>query len=168
MTHLRNLRSEIEGTLEHILAYENETAPLRSLSAMFNADNRLRLDLETYAIVAMFDHVLAAANLRLGPMTNGRYSLARENDGSDGRSRRGLGISVFDLYTGKGRAPSTLSGGETFIAALALALALALGLSDVVESVNGKVHLDTIFIDEASATSTRKVARGRWIRSYGS
>jgi exonuclease SbcC len=162
LTHLRNLRSEIEGTLEHILAYENETAPLRSLSAMFNADNRLRLDLETYAIGAMFDHVLAAANLRLGPMTNGRYSLARENDGSDGRSRHGLGISVFDLYTGKGRAPSTLSGGETFIAALAL------GLSDVVESVNGKVHLDTIFIDDASATSTRKVARGRWIRSYGS
>ena len=51
---------------------------------------------------------------------------------------------MFDLYTGKARATATLSGGETFIAALALAL----GLSDVVESVSGKVRLDTIFIDE--------------------
>lgn len=135
LTHIRNLRSDIDGTLENILAYENETTPLRALSALFNADNPLRLDLETYAIGTMFDHVLAAANLRLRPMTNGRYSLARENDGSGGRSRRGLGISVFDLYTGKGR---------TFIAALELAL----GLSDVVESVSGKVHLDTTFIDE--------------------
>ena len=98
LTHLRNLQSEIEGTLELILACENETAPLRALSALFNADNPLRLDLETYAIGAMFDHVLAAANLRLGPMTNGRYSLARENDGSGGRSRAAWG-STFSTFT---------------------------------------------------------------------
>jgi hypothetical protein len=60
------------------------------------------------------------------------------------RARRGLGIRVCDVYTGKPRSPATLSGGETFIAALALAL----GLSDVVESASGKVRLDTIFIDE--------------------
>ncbi len=76
-------------------------------------------------------------------MTKDRYRLQRHEGGS-GKSYRGLGISVFDLETGKARLPSTLSGGETFIAALALAL----GLSDVVESISGKVHLDTIFIDE--------------------
>ncbi len=91
----------------------------------------------------MFDRVLDAANRRLRPMTKDRYRLQRDEGGS-GKSYRGLGISVFDVETGKARAPSTLSGGETFIAALALAL----GLSDIVESVSGKVHLDTIFIDE--------------------
>ena len=145
LSHLRNLRSEIEDALNRLQALENKTAPLRALAALFNAENSMRLALETYAITTMFEHVLRAANLRLGPMTNRRYLLIREKEEeSGGRSRRGLGISVFDLHTGKARAPSTLSGGETFIAALALAL----GLSDVVESVNGKVHLNTIFIDE--------------------
>jgi DNA repair protein SbcC/Rad50 len=144
LSHLQNLRSEIDETLIRLQEFETRTAPLRTLSALFNAGNALRLDLETYAIGAMFGHVLRAANLRLGPMTNGRYALERDNEEASGRSRRGLGINVFDLHTGRPRPPSTLSGGETFI----VALALALGLSDVVESVSGKVHLDTIFIDE--------------------
>ena len=61
-----------------------------------------------------------------------------------GNARRGLGLSINYAYTGRQRPASTLSGGETFIAALALAL----GLSDVVESTRGNVRLDTIFIDE--------------------
>ena len=77
-------------------------------------------------------------------MTSGRYKLERDTEKLGGRSRQGLGIVVFDNYIGKKRPPSTLSGGETFIAALSLAL----GLSDVVETVNGKIHLDAIFIDE--------------------
>jgi exonuclease SbcC len=77
-------------------------------------------------------------------MSGGRFSLEREIEGGAGRSRRGLGIRVFDVHTGKARPTSTLSGGETFMAALALAL----GLSDIVESVSGQVRLDTIFIDE--------------------
>ncbi len=91
----------------------------------------------------MFDQVLAAANMRLGPMTSHRYRLERDLEGG-GRGRRGLGIQAFDSHTGKARPTATLSGGETFIAALALAL----GLADVVESASGKVRLDTIFIDE--------------------
>ena len=91
----------------------------------------------------MFDQVLQAANLRLQPMSSGRYSLEREFEGKGG-GRRGLGICVHDIHTGKARATATLSGGETFIAALSLAL----GLSDIVESVSGHIRLDTIFIDE--------------------
>jgi exonuclease SbcC len=75
-------------------------------------------------------------------MTSSRYQLERDREG--GRGSRGLGIQVFDVHTGKFRGTDTLSGGETFIAALALAL----GLADVVEATNGKVRLDTIFIDE--------------------
>ncbi len=144
LSHLQNVQSEIAEAQRQLDQAEAESATLRGLAACFNADNSLRLDLETYAIGAMFDQVLHSANRRLGPMTGGRYSLDRESDDSGGRARRGLGIRVFDVYTGKARQPVTLSGGETFIAALALAL----GLSDVVESVSGKVHLDTIFIDE--------------------
>ena len=70
---------------------------------------------------------------------------------------------MFDSYTGKKRPPSTLSGGETFIAALSLAL----GLSDVVESVNGKIHLDAIFIDEGfGSLDTEDETQGRSIRFF--
>ncbi|MDF2118719.1 SMC family ATPase [Roseiarcaceae bacterium H3SJ34-1] len=144
LDHLIKLRLSITAALEAIERLEAETAPLRELSSMFSADNPLRLDLETFAIGTMFDQVLNAANQRLGPMTSGRYTIGREVEGIGGRARRGLGIMVFDTHTGKSRSPSTLSGGETFIAALALAL----GLSDIVESLSGKVRLDTIFIDE--------------------
>jgi exonuclease SbcC len=103
----------------------------------------MKMTLETFAIATMFDHVLEAANLRLGPMSRGRYTLVRESEGR-GNARRGLALSVDDAHTGRQRPASTLSGGETFIAALALAL----GLSDIVESTRGNVRLDTIFIDE--------------------
>ncbi|WP_238367256.1 AAA family ATPase [Mesobacterium pallidum] len=139
---LRRLRDELAETLARLDAAEAASGPLRHLAALTNGDNAQKLELETYAIGAMFDQVLDAANLRLGPMTAGRYRLERDLEG--GRGKRGLGIQVFDLHTGKARPTATLSGGETFIAALALAL----GLADVVESASGKVRLDTIFIDE--------------------
>lgn len=140
---LETLLKSISAELVRIEKVEQDTAALRELAALFNANNNEKLDLETFAIGAMFDQVLQAANLRLQPMTDRQYSLERELDGK-GSGRRGLGICVHDVHTGKTRATSTLSGGETFIAALSLAL----GLSDIVESVNGNIRLDTIFIDE--------------------
>lgn len=139
---LEKLRQSLEDTLRKLDEAEAESGPLRKIAALANGDNPLNLKLETYAIGAMFDRVLEAANLRLGPMTSSRYQLERDAEG--GRGSRGLGIQVFDVHTGKSRGTDTLSGGETFIAALALAL----GLADVVESTSGKVRLDTIFIDE--------------------
>ena len=139
---LEKLRQSLEYTMRKLDEAEAESGPLRKITALANGDNPLNLKLETYAIGAMFDRVLEAANLRLGPMTSSRYQLERDTEG--GRGSRGLGIQVFDVHTGKSRGTDTLSGGETFIAALALAL----GLADVVESASGKVRLDTIFIDE--------------------
>jgi len=140
---LNALKDELAQTLQNLDEEEKASGPLRSIAALANGDNFQKLDLETFAIGAMFDQVLEAANLRLGPMTANRYRLERDLEGS-GRGRRGLGIQAFDQFTGKTRPTSSLSGGETFIAALALAL----GLADVVESSSGKVRLDTIFIDE--------------------
>lgn len=123
---------------------EAETGPLRGLADLANGKNDLNMTLETFAIAAMFDQVLEAANMRLDPMTRGRYRLERGVEASSGRGKRGLEIEVFDVNTGKARPTATLSGGETFISALALAL----GLADVVESLSGKIRMDTIFIDE--------------------
>jgi exonuclease SbcC len=143
LSQLRKLQSDLANEGQRLDALEKETAPLRELSEAFSGKTYQKIDLETFAISTLFDRVLEAANLRLSPMTRGRYSLVRETEGK-GNARRGLGIAVEDTYTGRQRPTSTLSGGETFIAALALAL----GLSDVVESAHGSVRLDTIFIDE--------------------
>lgn len=143
LEYLSKLRDDLAETSRRLDEAEAASGPLRKLAALANGVNPQNLDLETFAIGAMFDQVLEAANRQLGPMTSSRYRLERDLEGA-GRGRRGLGIQVFDSHTGKARSTETLSGGETFIAALALAL----GLADVVESANGKVRLDTIFIDE--------------------
>jgi exonuclease SbcC len=143
LEHLQKLHAEITDTLATLDRREKESGPLLDLASQFSGDNAARTDLETFAIAAMFDQVLAAANLRLEPMTRGRFRLVRTVEGR-GNARRGLDILVEDSFTGSQRPTSTLSGGETFIAALALAL----GLSDVVEATRGNVRLDAIFIDE--------------------
>ncbi|MEO1015148.1 MAG: SMC family ATPase [Pseudomonadota bacterium] len=139
---LMKLREKLQAEMRKLDETEAASGPLRKVAALANGENPFKLKLEIYAIGAMFDRVLEAANLRLGPMTSSRYKL--ERDAESGRGSRGLGIRVFDVHTGKSRATDTLSGGETFIAALSLAL----GLADIVEAANGKVRLDTIFIDE--------------------
>jgi len=141
--NLLELQARLAAEMQRLDMAETQSGPLRGLAAHVNGANPQKLDLETFAIGAMFDLVLDAANRRLGPMSANQYRLERDLEGS-GQGRRGLGIQVFDSFTGRARPTSTLSGGETFIAALALAL----GLADVVEGASGKVKLDTIFIDE--------------------
>lgn len=143
LDHLTKLRDELAETLCKLDEVEAASGPLRRLALLANGNNAQSLNLETFAIGAMFDQVLDAANQQISPMTSHRYRLERDLEGG-GRGRRGLGIQVFDIHTGKPRSTATLSGGETFIAALALAL----GLASVVECTSGKVRLDTIFIDE--------------------
>ena len=144
VTSLTRFKESLAEALAETERLESETGPLRRLADLANGKNDFKMTLETFAIGAMFDQVLEAANMRLDPMTRGRYRLARGLEASGGRGKRGLEIEVFDINTGKARPTATLSGGETFIAALALAL----GLADVVESLSGKIRMDTIFIDE--------------------
>ncbi|MCC0009266.1 MAG: SMC family ATPase [Hyphomicrobiaceae bacterium] len=143
LEHLQKLHKELHEESAALDRLEAETVPLRDLAMAFSGDNAARTTLEVFAITTMFEHVLEAANLRLEPMSRGRFRFIRGSEGQ-GRARRGLDILVEDSFTGRARQTSTLSGGETFIAALALAL----GLSDIVESTRGNVRLDAIFIDE--------------------
>jgi len=141
---LLELQSSLADELKNLHSLEQSSGALRGLAEAFDGQNELRTSLETFAIGAMFDQVLEAANLRLDPMTTGRYRFERDTVSVGGRSKRGLDVRVHDIETGRAREIITLSGGETFIAALSLAL----GLSDVVEMTNGAIRLDTIFIDE--------------------
>jgi exonuclease SbcC len=88
--------------------------------------------------------VLLQATTRLLQMSSGRFQLRRKGERSKGNRASGLDLEVFDDYTGLARSVATLSGGESFMAALSLAL----GLSDVVQSYAGGIRLDTLFIDE--------------------
>ncbi len=141
---LMDLQTSLADELENLQSLEQASGSLRGLAEAFDGQNELRTTLETFAIGAMFDQVLEAANLRLDPMTGGRYLFERDTVSVGGRSKRGLDVRVHDIQTGRAREIITLSGGETFIAALSLAL----GLSDVVEMTHGAIRLDTIFIDE--------------------
>lgn len=141
---LLELQSSLADELKNLYSLEQSSGSLRGLAEAFDGQNELRTSLETFAIGAMFDQVLEAANLRLDPMTTGRYRFERDTVSVGGRSKRGLDVRVHDIETGRAREIITLSGGETFIAALSLAL----GLSDIVEMTNGAIRLDTIFIDE--------------------
>ena len=108
------------------------------------APNTMKMDLETFVLAAELEEIVAAANIRLAEMSSGRYTLHH----SDARAARGrasgLGIDVLDAHTGRLRPPQSLSGGETFLASLALAL----GLGEVVTARAGGIRLDTLFVDE--------------------
>ncbi len=99
--------------------------------------------LETYVQSAYFDHILELANLRLRKMSGGQYDLERRKVANNQRSQSGLELDIIDHINASRRSVNTLSGGEAFLASLALAL----GLSDEVQMSTG-IRLDTLFVDE--------------------
>ena len=103
---------------------------------------------ERYVLGAILDEVVYAANLRLQKMSRSRYSLERSDYTGGGRGKQGLDLAVMDAFTGQSRPANTLSGGETFLASMALAL----GLAAVIQSYAGGIHMDTMFIDEGFGT----------------
>lgn len=103
-----------------------------------------RIMLETYIQIHYFDKILIRANSRLMMMTQGQYELIRCKSSEQLRSQTGLDLDIIDHYNGTTRSIKTLSGGESFKAALSLAL----GLSDEIQSFSGGIHLNTMFIDE--------------------
>lgn len=107
----------------------------------------LKISFENYILQFYFRRVIAAANLRLNIMSDGRFRLAWREE-SDKSRKTGLDLDVLDANTGKSRSVNTLSGGESFIASLSLAL----GFADIVQSGRGTAALGTLFIDEGFGT----------------
>lgn len=117
----------------------------KTLSGNLNTASAAKISFETYMQQEYFDRILAYANTRLLKISRSRYKLVRKDEGdSKGNAKVGLDMNVHDSYSGKERSANSLSGGETFMASLALAL----GMADEVQTSAGGIHIDTMFIDE--------------------
>ncbi|OES45577.1 AAA family ATPase [Domibacillus iocasae] len=142
----------IRGAVEEIagqMAQAEEAYRLAGhLYEVAHGKNELKVTFERYVLASFLEEILSAANTRLALMTNGRFLLERLTERSKGNAQSGLDLLVFDHYTGASRHVKTLSGGESFKAALALAL----GLAEVVQNYAGGVSLETMFVDEGFGT----------------
>lgn len=103
-----------------------------------------KVALEVFVQMTYFDRILRRANKRLAVMTGDQYELVRQSEGENKRSQTGLDLDVIDHNNGTHRSVKTLSGGESFKASLSLAL----GLADEIQSANGGIRIDTMFVDE--------------------
>ena len=124
---------------------ERKYAWMKSLSdtANGNLTGKDKIMLETYIQTTYFDRILERANIRLRKMSGGQYDLKRRRTASSMRGQSGLELDIVDHINTTERSVNTLSGGEAFLASLALAL----GLSDEVQMSTG-IRLDTLFVDE--------------------
>ena len=116
---------------------------------------RGKLTFEAYVQQYYFKQVIAAANKRLTALTDGRFTLRCKPEAEDRVRQSGLDLDVLDRSTGQWRDVSTLSGGESFLASLALAL----GLSDVVQAQSGAIRMEAMFIDEGFGTLDENALR---------
>ncbi|MDQ0735386.1 AAA family ATPase [Arthrobacter agilis] len=144
--------AQVETYLRQLEELERDVAPLRERAHLVAAvadtargggENLYKMSLATYVLASRLEQVAAAATERLLQMSDGRYQLVH-SDATAGNKRSGLGLNVIDGWTGNRRDTATLSGGESFMASLALAL----GLADVVQQEAGGLDIETLFVDE--------------------
>jgi len=126
------------------LVLEARYAVVGRLADVANRRNPRGLSFQSYVLGAFLDDVLVAASARLRAMSKSRYALERTEERSGRKLAAGLGLLVYDAWTGVARPVTTLSGGEKFMAALSLAL----GLAEVVQAHAGGIRLETVFVDE--------------------
>ncbi len=153
----RRCATGLESLAGDVTAAEVELADLRAWADQVTAladlatgrgSNTLRMRLQSFVLAARLEQVAEVASSRLQDMSNGRYTFLHSDAQGRHGARGGLGLDVFDEYTGARRPTKTLSGGESFMASLALAL----GLADVVTAETGGVQIDTLFVDEGFGT----------------
>lgn len=144
---LDRLRPALEEQAALVVGLAERYARVRDLAdtvAGSGADNTFRMRLSAFVLAARLEKVAALANERLAVMGAGRYLLEHSDDRAARGARSGLGLKVLDQWTGRVRDTATLSGGEAFMASLALAL----GLADAVREEVGGLDLGTLFVDE--------------------
>jgi exonuclease SbcC len=147
---LESIAGEITAThveLEERRVWADQVAELADLANGRGA-NTLRMRLQSFVLAARLEQVAEVASRRLHEMSGGRYTFLHSDAQGRHGARGGLGLDVLDEYTGVRRPTKTLSGGESFMASLALAL----GLADVVSAESGGVEIDTLFVDEGFGT----------------
>ena len=143
---LRRMAGEYKELAEAVRQPRERAELLVSLAeaARGGGDNSYRMSLNSYVLAARLEQVAVAASERLVGMSDGRYTLQHTDAKAARGAKSGLGLEVVDQWTGQHRDTATLSGGESFMASLALAL----GLADVVQQEAGGIDIETLFVDE--------------------
>jgi exonuclease SbcC len=137
----------VDVELDERRAWSDQVAALADL-VHGRGSNQLKMRLQSFVLAARLEEVASVASRRLQHMSGGRYTFVHSDAQGRHGARGGLGLDVLDEHTGVRRPTKTLSGGESFMASLALAL----GLADVVTAESGGVTLDTLFVDEGFGT----------------
>lgn len=152
LTLHEHARKEIQDVGRIIARKTEHWAVVRDLydccAGKTSGSSRAKLTFEAYVQQYYFKQVVAAANKRLTVLTEGEFTLRCKESAADRVHQSGLDLDVLDRSTGQWRDVSTLSGGESFLASLALAL----GLSDVVQGQSGAIRMEAMFIDEGFGT----------------
>lgn len=143
MKHLK-IQQVLTHLYDEVKTIVKKQSVIEKISSYAKGKNKKGLSFERYIQSSIFEEVLRSANKKLRPMTHNRYELFRSDDLSRANAQAGLDIGIKDYYNNETRPVTTLSGGESFMAALALAL----GLSEVIQRLAGATPLDTLFIDE--------------------
>jgi exonuclease SbcC len=147
---LAGLRPRLDAALGALRPLRERAVQIRHLADLANGTggaNQYRMTLSSFVLAARLEEVAAAASERLLTMTAGRYSLVH-SDARKGNAKAGLSLLARDAWTGIDRDTATLSGGETFLASLALAL----GLADVVTAESAGTRMEALFVDEGFGT----------------
>jgi exonuclease SbcC len=147
---LDTLAAELTGVEVELAERRAEAEQVTALADLAGGRgaNTLKMRLQSFVLAARLEQVAEVASRRLLEMSAGRYTFLHSDAQGRHGARGGLGLDVLDEYTGTRRPTKTLSGGESFMASLALAL----GLADVVTAESGGVQLDTLFVDEGFGT----------------
>lgn len=146
----KDTQQKLKETAEELKEKMTKMAKIEELAKIANgsANGKTKITFEQYVQATYFDMVINEANKRLINMTDNRYTLIRKKKADKISEKIGLDLNVIDNYNGQERDVKSLSGGETFKAALSLAL----GLSDVIQTNSGGVVIETLFIDEGFGT----------------
>lgn len=142
------IEAQIRDNAAQIEALEKRAAEIIHLYDLLRGHNDQKISFERYLQIEYLEQIIEAANERLRPLSNGQFVLHRSERLETRGKQSGLGLDIYDAYTGQTRDVKTMSGGEKFNAALCLAL----GISDIIQSYSGQVNIDTMFIDEGFGT----------------
>lgn len=138
------LKDNISESEEMLSQLEQRLNVITDLYDVVRGQNNCKISFERYLQIEFLEQIIVAANERLKRLSNGQFILIRSERQESRGKQSGLGLDVYDAYTGQTRDVKTLSGGEKFNASLCLAL----GMADVIQSFQGGVSIDTMFIDE--------------------
>ncbi|WP_379968337.1 AAA family ATPase [Ectobacillus sp. sgz5001026] len=158
VTSLIEQRQNVKRTIEDIIKLKGKIASIDEqihddeviyqeivdVYEVVKGDNENRISFERYVLIEYLEQIVHAANERLRKLSNGQFFLKRSDRVEKRNRQSGLGLDVYDAYTGQTRDVKTLSGGEKFNASLCLAL----GMADVIQSYEGGISIETMFIDE--------------------